>query len=296
MREKSGDRNREAGVDYRLLILTATLLAVSRPVSLIAQDEATEQPNGVSSDAEYYEPPTVREAASDVFDGPEFRNLPRLNLGPDGEKAETLKPKKEDEQQQRQAEVRAPSAGSEIISGLFGGAISMVVIAVLAVVLGAIIALIVLGIKRWERAEKPETRADADAATDDDVEPMISPGEKPADAWLAAAREAAAAGRFDEALALLLLGAMSHAERAGLIRPRRGLTYRDYIRAVPRDSAWHPTLSGLVRTYAPVGFGRREATSAAFEAAVGPYEQALRIEPTPNALSSSVVQELGVSG
>ncbi|MBA3313782.1 MAG: hypothetical protein H0T47_10900 [Planctomycetaceae bacterium] len=264
---------------YGWLLGGIALLAAVSLQRGIAQDAVYEEPGDEGSDTEYHEPPIVRDAASEVLSGPEFRNLPRLNLGPDGTQAEALKPKKDEKPEEVQ--VRTPSAGSELLSGLFGGAISLMVVGVLAVVLGAIVALIVLGIKRWERSEKAEARSDADAATNDDAEPMISPGERPADAWLAAAREAAAAGRFDEALALLLLGAMSHAERAGLIRPRRGLTYRDYLRAVPRDSAWHPTLSGLVQAYAPIGFGRREATSAAFEASVGPYERALAMEPTP---------------
>jgi hypothetical protein len=263
-------------------LFAAVLIALFLLRTTVAQDDATEQP--AYSDAEFYEPPTVRDAASDVLSSPEFRNLPRLDLGAAGAKAEPLKPKK-DESKEDEVRIRTPSAGSDFLASLFGGAISLVVLVVLGVVLAAIIGLIVLGIKRWERSEKTEKETEADAATDEDAEPTMSPSEKPADAWLAAARQAAAAGRFDEAMALLLLGAMSHAERAGLIRPRRGLTYRDYLRAVPHDSAWRPALSELVRTYAPVGFGRREATHAAFEAVIGPYERALAVEPSPSALS-----------
>jgi hypothetical protein len=231
-------------------------------------------------DAEFYEPPVVRDAASEVLSSPEFRTLPRLNLGTDAAAAKPLKPKKE-EAASEEVRIKTPSAGSQLLAELFGGAVTLVVVVVIAAVLAGIVALIVLGIRRWEREERRNIEPDADAATDEEVEPTITPGERPADEWLAAARNAAAVGRFDEALALLLLGAMSHAERAGLIRPRRGLTYRDYLRAVPRSSAWHPTLAGLVNAYAPIGFGRREATSAAFETAVAPYERALLAEPPP---------------
>jgi hypothetical protein len=247
----------------------------------VAAESRAQQP-GDFGDAEFYEPPVVRDAASEVLSSPEFRTLPRLNLGTDGAAAKPLKPKK-DEATSEEVHVKTPSAGSQLIAELFGGAISLVVFVVFAAVLAGIVALIVLGIRRWEREERRNVEPDADAATDEDVEPTITPGERPADEWLAAARNAAAAGRFDEALALLLLGAMSHAERANLIRPRRGLTYRDYLRAVPRSSAWHPTLAGLVNAYAPVGFGRREATLAAFETAVAPYERALATEPAPRA-------------
>lgn len=237
-------------------------------------------------DAEFYEPPVVRDAATEVLGSPEFRSLPRLNLGAEGGDAEPLKPKK-DEAKPEEVRINTPSAGSEFLSGLFGSAITLVVAVILTAVLAAIIGLIVLGIRRWEKEERQNVSPDGDAATDEEVESAVTPGERPADEWLAAARKAASAGRFDEALALLLLGAMSHAERTGLIRPRRGLTYRDYLRAVPANSPWHPTLAGLVRVYAPVGFGRREATSAAFEAAVAPYERALAIEPTPQALPAA---------
>jgi len=279
-----GARHQRSGVNVArraALLLSALIVLVGAESP--AQDAAFEESE--IGDAEFYEPPIVRDAASEVLNSPEFRSLPRLNLGDDGAKAEPLKPKK-DEPKPDEVQVNAPSAGSEFIAGLFGSAITLVVGVVIAAVLAAIIALIVLGIRRWEREERREAFSDSDAATDEDVELALTPGEKPADAWLAAAREAAAAGRFDEALALLLLGAMSHAERAGLIRPRRGLTYRDYLRAIPRDSAWHPTLAGLVNAYAPVGFGRREATSAAFAAAIAPYERALAVEPTPLQLHS----------
>jgi hypothetical protein len=245
-------------------------------VELRAQEE------GDFGDAEFSEAPVVREAASEVLSSPEFRTLPRLDLGTDGAAAKPLKPKKK-EAASEEVRVKTPSAGSQLIAELFGGAITLVVFVVIAAVLAGIVALIVLGIRRWEREERSNVEPHADAAADEDAEPAITPGERPADEWLAAARNAAAAGRFDEALALLLLGAMSHAERAGLIRPRRGLTYRDYLRAVPRSSPWHPTLAGLVNAYAPIGFGRREATSAAFETAVAPYEQALAVEPAPRA-------------
>lgn len=244
---------------------------------------------GSPPEVEFYEPEVVTDAARDVLSRPEFRNVPRLDLGPGGTESEPLK-SKEELRKEQEVEVRRPSAGSNLLSGLFGGAVSMAVVLVLVVVLGAIVALIALGLRAWERTEKAAAKGDGDAGADDDPDPLLTPGEKPADAWLAAARAAAAAGRFDEALSLLLLGAMGHAERAGLIRPRRGLTYRDYLRAVPDTSAWHGTLDGLIRIYAPVGFGRRHATSAVFESALGPYERALMLEPpTPVAEGSSIM-------
>ena len=61
--------------------------------------------------------------------------------------------------------------------------------------------------------------------------PDTSPGELPADVYIARAKELAGEGRFREAIAQLLLGGMSNLERAGIVKYRKGLTHRDYVRA-----------------------------------------------------------------
>jgi hypothetical protein len=236
----------------------------------------------LAGESEYAEPEAVHNAVQDVLNAPEFRNLPRLNLGPGGTNVEPLKSQRD----AGDTVVRpTPTGGlgilSDLVAMLFGGAISLSVVLLLAAVLGAIVALIVLGVKRWERTVELLVTPHGDSSVDDEPEPAITPGERSADAWLGAARAAAASGRFDEALALLMLGAMGHVERVGLIRPRRGLTYRDYLRAVPHTSPWHGVLDRLIRVYAPVGFGRRAATAEAFASVVSPYEAALRVEPPP---------------
>lgn len=295
--EKAGDTRQETESRHsssgdrqaaRFAVILALLLI---PLSAVAQNgPPAGDPANVTdaSELEYYEPTVVKDAARDVLDSPEFRNLPRLDLGPEGKKAEPLKSKEEEKKEQR-VQVRS-SGGGGLLSDLFGGVVSLSVVLILAVVIGAIVALVVLGLRHWERTEKDGDKPNGDATSEDEPEPLVTPGERPADAWLAAARASASAGRFDEALCDLLLGAMSHAERAGLIRPRRGLTYRDYLRAVPESSAWHGTLDRLIRSYAPVGFGRRPGTAAAFEAVVTPYEAALFAEPPP---SSSLAEEKG---
>ncbi|MGC1275637.1 MAG: DUF4129 domain-containing protein [Planctomycetaceae bacterium] len=251
---------------------------------VVAATSAYSQASFRHVETDYSEPPIVKDAAGDVLARPEFRNLPQLDLGPDGRSGDSLKAQDEEkEKAARQVRSRSGSSGplAEFVASLFGGAISLVVVVVLVAVLGGIVALIVVGLRRWERTERRGATAGDDAATDDEPESLLTPGDKPADAWLAAARQSAAAGCFDEALALLLLGAMGHTERAGLIRPRRGLTYRDYLRAIPESSAWYSTLDRLIRAYAPVGFGRRLATADAFDAVLRPYEAALAAEPTP---------------
>ncbi|MFM7055580.1 MAG: hypothetical protein ACKO2P_01520 [Planctomycetota bacterium] len=60
------------------------------------------------------------------------------------------------------------------------------------------------------------------------------PGELPAATYEGRARRYAADGNYRMAIRELLLGSMSWIERAGLIRYRRGLTNRDYVRCVCR--------------------------------------------------------------
>lgn len=261
---------------------TALLLAaaVIAPIAVQAQSD------GANGEVEYYEPPVVKDAAGDVLSRPEFRNLPRLDLGPGGKTKELTPKSQEPDDEVRQVQrPRATGPLAELIASLFGGAVSMAVVLVMVVILGGIVALIALGLRRWERTTTQAARQSDGGTDDEETTPALMPGDRPADAWLTAARAAASAGRFDEALACLLLGAMGHTERAGWIRPRRGLTYRDYLRALPESSAWSVALDRLIRAYAPVGFGRRAATSEAFEAAVIPYETALAAEPTARAVS-----------
>ena len=80
-------------------------------------------------------------------------------------------------------------------------------------------------------------------------------------------------------LALVLLGAMSYVERAGLIRYRRGLTQRDYLRTLRGETNQYDAMRTMVRVYEPLGFGRRTPAREHFETSVSGYEQAFRNTP-----------------
>ncbi|MGH9175532.1 MAG: DUF4129 domain-containing protein, partial [Vicinamibacterales bacterium] len=137
-------------------------------------------------------------------------------------------------------------------------------------------------IMNWER--RPKTlKADGGEVgpLDGELEPERAPGERPADEYVARSRQLAAEGRYREAVAQLLLGAMSHIERGGLIRFRRGLTCRDYLRAVRRNDGPYEAMRSLVRTYEPLGWGRREATRDHFDISLTGYEAGFRATPTP---------------
>jgi len=132
------------------------------------------------------------------------------------------------------------------------------------------------------------------------------PGEIPADEYLRRARLAAANGIWSEAIAQLLLGTLSATERQGLIRFRKGLTYRDYRRALRRIPRAAEPFQHLVRLYLPIGFGRRPASGAMFDEALRDYElcvgslaagpdETKRSEPVPLPESKSPAAETTVT-
>lgn len=104
-------------------------------------------------------------------------------------------------------------------------------------------------------------------------EAELGPGETPADVYLQRAKEFSAAGRFREAIAMLLLGGMSNAERAGWIRHRRGLTHRDYLRAMRSREQPYTGFKTIVSIFEPICFGRRDAYREHYEASLESYQK-----------------------
>lgn len=94
------------------------------------------------------------------------------------------------------------------------------------------------------------------------------PSEYPSDEYLRRAAQFAKAGEFRQAVALVLLGAMSEVERRGFIRYRKGLTQRDYYRTVRRHESIGPAYRNILKTYEPLGFGRRTAELKHYQRAV----------------------------
>lgn len=148
----------------------------------------------------------------------------------------------------------------------------------LAVICGLIVYLIARAVAEFER--RPKTRVSTDVyGTDDDLSLEQAPGELPADIYLARAQDLSQQGLYREAIGQLLLGAMSQIERAKYIRFRRGLTYRDYLRAVRKQTSMRDTLASMIRIYEPLGFGRRAAEAVHFEQSLADYETGFRQTP-----------------
>ncbi|MEM9703121.1 MAG: DUF4129 domain-containing protein, partial [Planctomycetota bacterium] len=152
------------------------------------------------------------------------------------------------------------AAGSAAAAG--AGALGLLVSTVAVWLAGAVLVGVVLlllwsvirGLTERESKPKPVTQAALAVAPAGGAAPAPA---LPTDARLQAARDAAAKGRYGEAVALLLGGLTDRVELAGLIRPRRGLTAREYLRAARPDPALHPALKTVVQVYEPLGYGRR---------------------------------------
>lgn len=104
----------------------------------------------------------------------------------------------------------------------------------------------------------------------------VAPGELAPESYLDRAQSHAERGRYKQAIRELLLGAMSFAERQGLIRHRKGLTNRDYfwaLRGRPRES-----LGIIASAFEKVYFGRREASRVDYQICRDRYELSFRLE------------------
>lgn len=108
------------------------------------------------------------------------------------------------------------------------------------------------------------------------LEEIISPAENESSIYVQRAKELAQTGDYHNAIIQLLYGSMSFIERSGWIRFRKGLTYRDYLRATRPHGLPCDSFRQMIRTYEPLGFGRREATREHFESTLGHYEAAFQ--------------------
>ena len=247
-----------------------------------------------------HDAPQVRETTHEILASPEFRHLARQKRqanplqrstgssdgeagsgdasrrsagGRDGRDARDRRKSRRNEAEESSREstnspFRSFSGGA--IGAFFGQVMTLVAWVALAAICGLILYLVARAVLGWEGSADLKDSAAGKGIDEDELDQ--APGEIPADVYLARARELAAAGRYREAVAQLLLGAMSQIERAGLIRFRRGLTYRDYLRAVrPRNDAYD-SFRAMVRVYEPIGFGRRDASRAHFETTLNGYE------------------------
>jgi hypothetical protein len=104
------------------------------------------------------------------------------------------------------------------------------------------------------------------------------PGELASEEYLTRALSLADAADYKAAIRQLLLGTMSWIERQGFIRYRRGLSNRDYLRAVTERARLREPLHRIVVLFEQVYFGRRMATPEGFKECLKEYRKGFRTE------------------
>jgi hypothetical protein len=203
---------------------------------------------------------------------------------PRSQRAENAPPprtsREERERSERSERPERSSSGLSGLSAAIGQLMHLLAFAVLVAIVMLIVWLVFKALKDFRLPRRLSDKGEADVAlpaADDGLE--TAPGGQPPDVYVAQARKLAAAGHYREAIAQLVLGAMSRTERAGWVRFRRGLTVRDYLRALQPHAGQHAAFRAMVRVFEPVSFGRREPTSALFEQSLAGYESGFATEP-----------------
>lgn len=272
-----------------VILLCCTSSSAGRQEGGTVAGQPTSQTDEAVRDT-FVEEPVIRQALDTVLSGAEFERV--VGVGPEPVQADgTSEPGGGDD---RQSEPKPAPTGetwlqrlSDWLRRLGGGggssndgrgtqstAATLLVYLTAAMVLLAAIAFIVKSVLESSGADAitthtPLAKGRAVAAT---------PGELAPATYLERAQSHAARGQHKEAIRELLLGAMSFAERRGLIRHRKGLTNRDYFwafRGPARDS-----LAVIAAVFERVYFGRREASHADYQKCREQYERSFGAEPT----------------
>lgn len=208
-----------------------------------AQEPASE-PDSFSDPAE------VRQQLDEILAQPEFR---RLRL-----KTQTIPGKPPPEFELPEWLKRFFNGFGGGLSGLsaVGAGFQILAYIILIAICVLIVVLLARAIAQYQRRlDEQLTNGRTFEVGDAD----LPPGDVPVDVYLARAAELAAQGLYREAIGQLIRGAMSYTERCGLIRFRRGLTHRDYLRALRVRAPQQETFRAMVGVYEPICFGRRPA-------------------------------------
>jgi len=150
----------------------------------------------------------------------------------------------------------------------------------------AIVAVLVVIISMIVKSVDLKSRRNRSALTEGREflsELIAPPGDLAASTYESRAIQLAADGNYRGAIRELLLGSMSWVERAGLIRYRKGLTNRDYARAVWRRPEKRDAYLKTATQFEFVFFGRRIPTAEMFEQCLTSFRGAFREEETPTA-------------
>ena len=206
----------------------------------------------------------VRRSIERILSAPEFRWLrdPRKDGRIEPSEEEEVKKDRDRSGDDRTFHSEGPTGLLAAFGQAVSGLIYVLGFAVIAILLGWILKVL---LERGDLAGK-------DIAEDGGVETdVIQASSLPSDAYAGRAESLAAAGKLREAIRELLLGAMSWTERSSLIRFRRGLTNRDYQRALGGHPVKRDAFGRIAEAFEAIYFGRRAATVERYEECLARY-------------------------
>ncbi len=220
------------------------------------------------------DPAQFHRAVDELLADPEYRHLVRFRDGAHQE--EPAPPPPREGRPQPAPGTKAGEAGPgwtpRWLLGLPdpSGLVASLRLVVYAALAAAVLWIAILMLRLLQRGADAEEPA---AVPFGPVElPVSSPGEQAPDDCRRQASALARAGRYRDAIRLLLLGAMSAIDSRGLIRRRQGLTNADYLRAVRREPPLRRALETIVLAFDETHFGRREASAERFEDCLRHYQ------------------------
>lgn len=161
----------------------------------------------------------------------------------------------------------------------FFAGMSLLLFAVVIIVLVVLLVLLIIALLKLAPAATLDTVIRPTAGDQDALTPSTPPGDLPTNEYERRAVLAAQSGDFRTAIRELVLGSMSWTERAGCIRYRKGLTNRDYIRAVWRQTERRDSLLAICGAFERVFFGRRAADAPTFETCLAEFRKSFSLEP-----------------
>lgn len=162
----------------------------------------------------------------------------------------------------------------------FAETITRILTAVIVICLTTLISWFIVKLVRNRDVQNQKKRFRSTSGHGDLPVPDRPPGELPASAYELRARQYASSGDYQAAICELLVGSMSWIERSGLIRYRRGLTNRDYLRSVwKRPSQKHAWVSTSA-IFERIVFGRRQASAEMYENCLSQFQGAFREDET----------------
>jgi hypothetical protein len=235
------------------------------PTEVETEPQSDAEPSGLRSAGE------VRETLEAIFESPEYRRLARPKRNEKAQKKPSPLPAWLERFLDWLLGDRPEREGSASFS--MPGALVGLLRLMLYAVVGAAFAWVVFLILKSVLRGSPGTARAAGRPTGpgEEVSPSTPPGELPSEEYLQRALALARAGKHKEAIRQLLLGAMSWMERQGLVRYRKGLTNRDYLRAIWHRPGQREPLAAIILAFDQIYFGRRPATAERFAECLKSY-------------------------